>query len=713
MAVKVSTDKYLYPELLTMKHPVKVDMTFEDRLNEAVNKAVAKYEASKPKAESRTKTISLSAAEPEGVEIPAPAASVFGSRVMDSLTSLKDFYHVMYAIRWLPSAHQSSYYYAPEAVLAQGWGTEADMVILAEHMLAKLGIEGKYRHVKVLEKGKEALKYLSGVDRVPDQLPALTFTDENGQPRIFVIPFMRDAAELSGLIYLPSDKGQKPNQAKTTLVITATVEGPPESNASAQSGFFGSFADALGGSSDSGSETVTKEIELLHQEVSIPNLSLDPIDIGYYVAAKSESGGDIIKTAVSTADGPLQGTGSIDTGLDKIKSVTVKMRVYGTRDDAYVHTTTLENGRKLTDICHTLGFNLPEMSENAVRILMHESGAIAASAGGSGSQGLAEASNASRVKWFTRNAIYRYIAARTTYDTETAKQLGLVIGRVSEPMAVMITCRSDGTNAVASFDLVHHQNQVLKGEETNTRSYNLFSGIYASVLEAGALPGSDGISFLDVWQALPKGAGIAMIPSKNEARIYALNEMQGKYPAVLAERLQKSIDENNSTVFLVPEQSATIGGKQRWAWLEIDERTYEAISFFDTGERAGMAGYTLGLMSNKDMQFFVGYFVGISCGTWAISGYSLSLDDYADIKANAALLCADVLQAIQEVLSMAESGPADYIKGKIKNKLNEMGKETTGVDFSKIKKYLEGPKIEVPTGFAEGFKLAVETYFGL
>src|SRR5690606_27540091 len=112
--------------------------------------------------------------------------------------------------------------------------------------------------------------------------------------------------------------------------------------------------------------------------------------------------------------------------------------------------------------------------ENTVNILMQESRVIAASSGGSGTQALADASNASKVRWFTRNALYRYIAARTAYDNETAKQLGLVMGRVSEPMAVMITCKSDGTNAVASFDLMRHQNQVLSGEEDKIHAYNLF-----------------------------------------------------------------------------------------------------------------------------------------------------------------------------------------------------------------------------------------------
>jgi hypothetical protein len=322
-----------------------------------------------------------------------------------------------------------------------------------------------------------------------------------------------------------------------------------------------------------------------------------------------------------------------------------------------------------------------------------------------------EASNASKVKWFTRNALYRYIAARTTYDIEISKQLDLIMGRVDQPMAVMITCKSDGTNAIASFDLMHHQNQVLKGEEANIHAYNLFSGIYASVLEGSALPGSDSISFLDVWTALPKGTGFILVENSEDARTEALATMQGKYPAVLLEHIQQSLDARNSTVFLVPEQPGTVAGKQRWAWLEIDANTYEAVSVFDTGERSGMASYTLGMMNNKVMQTYVGYFVGLSCASWSISAYALKFDDYATIKAHAAMLCADVLEMLEELMSLAEKGPSGYVKSKIKDKIKEKASEETGVDIKKIERILKGPK--VPLGFVDGFKIAVEAYFGL
>lgn len=713
MEVRLSKDPYPHPELMAMKHPVKVDTDFEVKLDEAVSRAVAKYEASRPSADQRAISTGLSEEEPEGTDIPAPAASVFGSKLVDQLTSITDFFHVMYAIKWLPSpdGYEDSYY-APEAVLAQAWGSEHDMLYLAEHMLARLGIVSEYRQVRVLERGKEALRYLSGVDKVPNYLHALVFTDDSGKHHVFVLPFMRDASELSGLIYVPSAKGNRPGQATVRMTITAQVKGVPGSEGSAQAGLFGAFAQAMGGSSgDDDPEAETKEIELFNRDLSIPSLSLGPIDIGYYIAAKTSGGGSLIKTVVSTTDGLLQGSDAIDTSKDKIKSVTVKMRVPGARDDAYVHTTILEDGQNLTDICHTLGFGLPEMGEKTVGILMEESKAIAASSGGSGTQVTAQASDASKVKWFTRNALYRYIAARTAYDKETAKQLGLVMGRVDKPMAVMITCKSDGTNAVASFDLVHHQNQVLKGEEDNIHAYNLFSGVYASVLEGSALPGSDGISFLDVWKALPEGTGFILIENSEDARNEALYRLEGRYPSVLLKRLKQSLDTGNNTVYLVPEEPGTIAGTQRWAWLEIDADTYEAISVFDTGERSGMASYAMGLMDHKVMQTYVGYFIGISCGSWAISAYALEFDDYATIKANAAMLCADVLSILEEVMSLAGSGPKGYIESKIKEKIKQKGSEVTGIDFKKVERILNDP--ELPLGFTEGFKVAVEVYFGI
>ena len=52
----------------------------------------------------------------------------------------------------------------------------------------------------------------------------------------------------------------------------------------------------------------------------------------------------------------------------------------------------------------------------------------------------------------------------------------------------------------------------------------------------------------------------------------------------------------------------------------------------------------------------------------------------------------------------AEMTGGDYI---ITQDINEVTAK-----LKELEKYLEGPKIEVPTGFAEGFALAVEVYFG-
>ncbi len=702
MAIKIDAKPHSQPELLVIRQAAPLaDDSFESELDRAVTAAINRYQATRPSVEDKDKPLDLPGEASTGKDIPAPAGSVFGDQVLRSLTGLQDFYYLMYAIRWLP-AENNDYCYAPEAVITQAWGSQYDIYMLAENALSRLGIPSFYRKVVLTKRGKEALSYLSGVDDVrTDELPAIAYTDDKGQARIFVIPFMRDITELSGLVYLPSSQQNDPPDAATvTMTITAHVEGAPEQDNSV-GGMFGDFGNALGGSSTGGeTEKVSKEIILFEETLSIPDLSLGPIDISYFAAAKSDRGADIIKAVLDTPEGLLQGKKAVDTGMDTIKSITITMRYYGGPYEGVTHTTYINPGEKLTDICHTMAFGLPELPEYAASYLEQESARVV---GGDTS----DASNASKVRWFTRSAIYRYIAAATAYDKDMAKQLNLVLGRVSMPLTFMITSRTDGTNALASFDLMSVQNQVLMGETDYVNAYRLFGGLHASVLEGEALADGSGVSILEVWQSLPKGTDFVFIEDSQEAREIALEQMAGLYPEVLLKNIQKAYDDNSYTVFFVPSALGQVLGKSRWAWMEIDSRTFEAISVFDTGERAGMAGYALGITDNKEMMGYVGYFVGISCASWSISAYSLSLDDYAEIRENAAVLCAYILKQVEELIAAAESGPLDYLTGKLKD---EIGSRIGGSNWDKVKKFTD---IDIPAGFSEGFKLAVEVYFGL
>jgi Mg-chelatase subunit ChlD len=701
MAVKIDAKRFEHPELLVVKQTVQnSDDRFESEMDKAITAAVSRYQANRPSVEEKEKPLNLPGDTSTGLEVPAPSGSVFGDQVLRSLTGLQDFYYLMYALRWLP-AENRDYYYAPEAVITQGWGTQYDIYMLAENALSRLGIPTSFRKVMLTKKGKEALSHLSGVDDVrTNELPSIAYTDDKGQARIFVIPFMRDITELSGLVYLPASQGNDPPRAAyVDMTITANVEGAPEQDASVY-GMFGSLGSTMGGSTGQETEKVSKEIVLFDEKLLIPSLSQGPIDIGYFAAAKSDQGADIIKAVVDTPDGLLQGKAGIDTGVDTIKSVTVTMKYYGGPYEGATHTTYLNPGDKLTDICHTMAFGLPELPENSASYLAQESAKVAKG-------GTSDASNASKVRWFTRSAIYRYIAAATAYDKEMAKQLKLVLGRVSTPLVFMITSRSDGTNALASFDLMATQNQVLMGETDNINAYRLFGGMHASVLEGDALADGSGVSIMEVWQSLPKGTGFVFIEDSREAREIALEKMAGQYPEVLLNNIRKAYERNTSTVFFVPSAPGQALGKPRWAWLEIDSRTFEAISVFDTGERSGMAGYVIGISDNKEMMGYVGYFVGLSCASWSISAYSLETENYAEIREKAAVMCAIVLEQIEELLSLAESGPIDYLTGKLKD---EVGQRVGGSSWDDIKKFTD---VEIPAGFSEGYKLAVEIYFGL
>ena len=141
----------------------------------------------------------------------------------------------------------------------------------------------------------------------------------------------------------------------------------------------------------------------------------------------------------------------------------------------------------------------------------------------------------------------------------------------------------------------------------------------------------------------------------------------------------------------------------RWAWLEIDQETYDVISVFETGERAGMGEYLIGLFPENCAEIGVGAIVGITTAVWGVSTFSLSLDDYEDIKNNAKALCEDVGAQIAKVTGITGS------IGQM-GKLGELiGKETLAEVLAKITEMAETEWIQ--PGFGTGYKAAVDWYF--
>ncbi len=150
--------------------------------------------------------------------------------MIENVKTDEDFLKVMYNLRCLPGFY-AAYSYAPEAVITQGWGSHLDLANLAFDLLSRLGYEPRLRSVDVTEAGQENLDRIVGV-KSDFVIPGLVYTDADGNEKIFVIPFMRDISELSGLVYLSeSDNfagsyGGGAADAQVTITVHAEIIEP-------------------------------------------------------------------------------------------------------------------------------------------------------------------------------------------------------------------------------------------------------------------------------------------------------------------------------------------------------------------------------------------------------------------------------------------------------------------------------------------------------
>ncbi|MEL7624371.1 MAG: vWA domain-containing protein [Clostridiales bacterium] len=736
---------YGYLPLLAEKQEVPRSLDFQRALEEKVSAAVAAYQSSRSRAKDYT-TLGLTSGENVHSSGLAPALTLYGSRILESVNSYEDFLQVMYGLGMLPGIYHS-YWYAPEAVLTQGWGTQLDLASLACHMLSRLGYQPQVRSVDLTATGKENAGRIMGLDYDSDYTAGILYTDEEGVQQVFVLPFMRTLTELPGLAYLGSrneySNGLSPARGTITVTARAQLIKPKEDANSAQVAAFNSlnamFAEEGSATAD---QPAFEDVLLFHRELSMPALSRDVMDISYVAAGKSKDGqSDILIAVFDSGHGLLYDeTRFIDTSFYEIQSVTIEA-------GRASHTTYLEPGQKLSDVVHTFAFGTPEMTAEAAAAL------TAAVAGK-----LEEAKTAGdygTVRWIGHSAAGRFIRGLTAFEAEQEPRFGLVAARTHDhPMAFMVTMKSDGEKATATTDLMDIQNPLLtRPSREQIDGFSIAHGIYASMLEGEALGGDKAVGFMEVWSALPQDAQIYLVPKEKMLSTAEALEKAGG-PPKLIERLKKEAESSPSRkMFFLPSQPALIDGKERWAWLEVREDSdgTRAISISETGERSAMAQYVLLNAASVGMkplsaEGIAGFLYGITCSNWGIAAYSLELDDPVLIRARAYALMdaiAEKLETIESVkdipADMASKGQKieefivenadkelteiviEQLKEKAKAHVEEVAK--SALKFADVplmpfmKDAVKGKDIEDSGGdvagysFSEGFRAAVDAMF--
>jgi len=699
LRLPVSPAAYPHRALLAEKPEIERNGDFEQALKEAVAGAVAAYEATRPTPRDRAVT-GLSDDEIMGKQVPAPALTLYGSQRIKAVESYEDFRSLMNSLGWVPAggASETLYRYAPEAVITQGWGGQYDLAVLAKTLLARLGYRPEYRTVTLTAVGQENLCRIGGVKEAPKTLMGIFYTDETGAQKLFLPVLNADLSELHGLTYLATEESPvdiQPAKGRLTIQFYGKLSGSAADIASANAGLWDALGVAL--SDGEGAGGIYETVTLLERELSLPDLSLDALDISYLSKPKAD-GGALLLPILDTRQGLLYDSNSwVDSSYYTFERLNILLEDGESRA---THTAMLPEGQKLSEMTHTLAWGVPELTEAGAKAIEEMAKAEAAV--------VKEPANYSVSRWLGHATINRLIRGLTQASGEIADTLGVTVGRSNRSIALLVTTKSDGKTAETTVDLLNHRNQLHSGDENAMHAYNLMYGYFASDMEAAALPGGEGFGYTKVWQALPQGAKIIQLAIEEPSALDMVKERYPKesFPPLLWERMAREEDsgEPPQILYLVPDRPAQIDGKPRWAWLEIDMVSYDVISVFETGERAGMGEYLIGCLPGNGGygEVGVGMIVGVTTAIGSVAAYTLTGEDYDEVLEMAESKCWEIGANIKDITFVTGAIDAG---GKIKD-----GFSGTKLHWEKLFEAGEGIWVNKLT-FSDGYKIAVTEYF--
>lgn len=640
MRVKITDDGYPYPELLTKKTDVEVISSFDNELlDELVKAAVVKYELSKSEAGSvsTTKRIGLGANENETNEIIAPSLSIYGASKLREIETYQQMVSLMSSLTAIMDKGSYRYNYAPEAIITQGWGSQWDLANMAQGLLHKIGYQTKLRQLALSDQGRAALSAMTKMN-IPDDMsiPGLMYVNENGDARIFVIPFMKDISQLHNQVYLRSTTNPHYSQEHTLLPNTATISVTLRAKLlkTDQAAITGDIAAILGG--EEGSDGFTDEINLMHVELPLDKLSLDAIDIGYAKTGQSDKG-NLYLGAMNTPNGLITGDTVLDTASYEPLTLHIEVTTNGATS---THIVSIPKGCALEDVYHSIGINLPDLTQDSAKVLQESADARY--------QAADRPNNSSGLRWYTRGALASFIHYQTAYEKRYQDVVNVVMGRIYQPRIIAVDAFVRDSSVTTQIDLMSIHNDLHTEDTELIRSYHIAAGLFASELEGRVLPdGTTNFDYLTLWSKTKDLELVYLVGGDMGSTFVSMNE-DVKLPYALVDHLQ-----NTSNMFLVPMAPVLVDGVERWAWLEIDADTYQTISYLDNGGRSSMAEYVMNMMPDKsDMdQYIVGAMIGASCSIWAVSTFSLTLDDYGDILANAYALMGMVADQVDTLMN--------------------------------------------------------------
>ncbi len=663
-------------ELLGEKVHIEANDTFIQDLNAALSLAVEKYRLNHPEKTGQLVSGNIPLSEPavDKQDIPVPSISLYGSQLIKEINSVEDMIKAMKRLRYIPSTGRYSPFnhsISKEALMTQGFGMEQDYANMAVEVLSRLGYQPKLKVVSLTDRGKAELSKMSGVEEIRiDCLPAVSYVDDGNNYHVLVMPFMDELDALKRLVYIDYDYyiEQKPNAIyfEVNALGFLTEKGARE--------HMGDISDALGGDTDGESTLVS---ELLYADyINLDILSLDAIDIGI---AKD---GNRARVYLITPEGEIFGEDYIELDKIDVKQIQLAFSLPHKSNAIAIHTVRLDEGMEIDEVFMTVSINAPDLPEAAALKLQETASTVYSHA--------ENPSELSALRWYGRSIISKFISSQTLHDNALIEKMDLVAGRTQKPRVIVITQKA-GEKLQTSISLLETNNEIHAGKEDLIKSFNIMSGIYASTLEASVLPGQ-AYGLEEIWEKAPEGTGLVFLDY-----IYDDTRKDLENAGLSEHIIQHFVDSSN--MILITDKPSIIDGRKRWAWFEIDPRTYEMISVIDTLEKGAFVESTVIDIVKSAGQYAVGAFKGVETSVWSVAAFSLEKDDYNEILKSAKALALGIADRFG-----VNIGPIGSSIG---------GTPSISQAVGPVKFSFDGnaSASQNVLGFTDGYKAGVEYYF--
>ena len=540
------------------------------------------------------------------------SASSLGARALKKTARTTDIWKLIKGLDWVPGRSAAwSQRYAPEAVLAQGWGDPSDLASLADRLLNLQGILTIRAEVELTKQGKTAMAKTLGSETVRiDSLPALRYTDAKDKDHFMVFPWCKELDELKGLVAWDGSKDE-PYDRRQKIRIRVELE--LEAIESQAMGATRDAASALAG----GGGSKTKKVIVLDETYRDDDLSLDAVDIGF--TEIREDGHPTLRCLIEGPNGRQMGKNGVTLDAWAVKNEVIYVDVDRSKPMVQQPVT---SEKPITGRFHILSINAPDLDQTKAAEL--EKLRTKKYTEAKDPDGL------SALRWYGRSVIDRFVAAQTRFERRLAKKLDLTIGRSLNGRCILVTVqRSDiADDPSAMVDLLYVANDIHGGKPTDAKkashAFNILSGLASARFEAAAIP-TGGLGIFELWQHCPEGTQLAYIDGHNKREF--LDMLKEKdYP----ESLVKHLDACRNAV-LFPTHPAIINDTARWGWLEIDPKTYSVVSRLDNGAAGAMIETLIGDLYQQATSYLVGALVGIDASLWSVAAFSLELEDYDEI----------------------------------------------------------------------------------